>query len=135
MQDSTSRSLPKTRAAPKGVLAATAEAESVRIGAWQCPLLPLTRTSAAQQTTDVAMSDWDDLFDAITARLVSLAAGTGAGSVQRDVLECVAAMEQLHSTLTRERLRARLLEFDLIDMELEQLQLRAELAGSRPACP
>ena len=65
---------------------------------------------------DVALDDWDALFDAVKMRLTQLATGrtepsaTGpggdtAGDVARlrgDVLECVAALNQLHTTLTHE---------------------------------
>src|SRR5487761_2595213 len=84
-------------------------------------VLPAEAPPAA--SADVAIGDWDVLFRAVTDRLratagaLSVAASDPAardapGRSQADVLECVAALEQLHLTLTHEldRCRSRTLD-------------------------
>jgi hypothetical protein len=70
---------------------------------------------------DVAMDDWDDLFDAVKERLLWVASPQfgvsiqleperpldrvtfgGIARLQRSVLECVAALDQLHRTVINE---------------------------------
>jgi hypothetical protein len=61
---------------------------------------------------DVAVEDWDDLFRAVTGRLVRLVSSAQFSTpVDRaedsdvsgiSVLECVEALEQLRSTMTHE---------------------------------
>lgn len=54
---------------------------------------------------DVDMADWEDLFEAVTARLGLIGAGPACNS-QAALLECVAALEQLHLTLIHELRRS-----------------------------
>lgn len=86
-------------------------------------VLPAEAPPAA--SADVAIGDWDVLFRAVTDRLratagaLSVAASDPAardapGRSQADVLECVAALEQLHLTLTHELDRCRSRTFDAL---------------------
>lgn len=63
----------------------------------------------ASGSADVAIDDWDDLFDAVKARLRLAVSesrrGTGA-SFQASVLECAAALDQLHAMMRHELGRA-----------------------------
>ena len=74
------------------------------------PITPLSR--------DVAVVDFDDLFHAVTERLrlmagddflaVCLAQGADAtGCIRIGMLECAAALEQLHASFTHEIFRGR----------------------------
>ena len=67
--------------------------------------------------TDIPIQDWDDLFNAVKARL-KLSVGDcaapdsqmhtlEAAKVRAAVLDCVAALEQLHAALSLERVRRR----------------------------
>lgn len=49
---------------------------------------------------DIAPEDWDLLLDAVTARL-----RTHSGAPQAVMLECAAALEQLHTALRQARAR------------------------------
>jgi hypothetical protein len=68
----------------------------------------------AEPSSDVAIEDWDILLDAVKARL-KLTVGEEPGPQGQDearrvrdsVLECVAALDQLHTTMTHELDRAR----------------------------
>lgn len=68
---------------------------------------------------DVSMTDWDVLFDAVKERLRLVAQLKAAGDpaaqllAQGDVLECVAALDQLHITLRHEFGRSQRLEREL----------------------
>jgi hypothetical protein len=109
------------------------ETDPVAIDARPWQILPPPRTVVPRAAADIAMRDWDALFDAVTARLASLAARSRAWEFRPDVQECVAALEQLHASLTHERARSRRLELELTDLQLTQARLRAELACSRAA--
>lgn len=68
---------------------------------------------------DIAIDDWDDLFDAVKARLRLAVSesrrGAGAGaSFQTSVLECAAALDQLHTMLHVELGRRRRVELDAV---------------------
>lgn len=75
---------------------------------------------------DVALRDWDDLFNAVKARLRSvacddLAAPEGplladhAQAMKASVLECVAALDQLQLTMAHEIARLQKLELEVFD--------------------
>jgi len=65
---------------------------------------PQTLTSPARcrppstPNAGIAPEDWDLMLDAVTARL-----RTHSASQQAVMLECAAALEQLHAALRRER--------------------------------
>lgn len=104
--------------------------------------LPLPRADEVLATADAAaMQDWDELFKAIAARLAQMAGTDFAAPdsllfpdtpplMQAGVLECVAAMGQLHLTLTHERARRHELERELVDARAALAQVRVELVGS-----
>jgi diguanylate cyclase (GGDEF)-like protein len=83
---------------------------------------------------DVSMTDWDALFDAVKERLRLVAHPATAGDsaaqalAQRDVLECVAALDQLHITLRHEFGRSQRIEREL-------RAAHAAAAASRVAAP
>lgn len=96
-------------------------------------------SGASGGSLDVAISDWDELFSAVEARLTSTvgewlavlpetAASTAANRVRASVLECVAALHQLHSTVSHELARRQRVEQDLIDARTALAKVRAELA-------
>lgn len=79
----------------------------------EADVVPLARASRPDPSSDVAIEDWDILLGAVKARLrqtvgeCPVAASRArrddeAGRVQASVLECVAALDQLHATLTHE---------------------------------
>ncbi len=88
------------------------------------------------------IEDWVDLVCAIEARLrdsVSdqptgdhrLELPAGAERVRASVLECVAALGQLHATLQAELARRYSLELQVFDAQTALAQARSELAGTR----
>ncbi|MBC7992854.1 MAG: GGDEF domain-containing protein [Rhizobacter sp.] len=90
----------------------------------------------------VPIEDWVDLVGAIEARLrdsVSdqtagehqLELPAGADRVRASVLECVAALGQLHATLQAELARRYSLELQVFDAQTALAQARSELAGTR----
>ena len=96
----------------------------------------------ADQTTDVAIGDWNDLICAVKDRLTLIVRDTpGAATelqlrdrctwVQTGVLECVSALDQLHSTLTHELERARTVERDAFEARLALAQAREDRFGGR----
>ena len=92
-------------------------------------------------TSDVAIGDWDVLLDAVKARLRSIAGEMPAGSTEPQqhtgVLECVAALDQLHTTLRHETGRRHRLEQDMGEARVSLERAREELlhtqAGARHA--
>lgn len=91
-------------------------------------------------SSDVAIGDWDTLFSAVEARLTATvdeliaalpatSASTCANQVRVSVLECVAALHQLHSTVAHELARRQRIELDLADARGALAQARIELAG------
>lgn len=90
----------------------------------------------------VPIEDWVDLICAVEARLREAVgdqtAGThtleppeGAERVRASVLECVAALGQLHTTLEAELQRRRVLELQVFDAQTALAQARSDLAGTR----
>ena len=87
---------------------------------------------------DVAIEDWDDLFNAVKDRLKKIAAERARavqtpaacvdvlGSADSAVLECVQALDQLHVALSHERTRRH-------QLELELLEAKGGLANSADA--
>lgn len=77
--------------------------------------VPLVSALASKPSLDIAISDWDDLFHAVEARLRAAvetrpeqapAAQQRPGTafeVQTVVLECITALDQLHVALMHER--------------------------------
>lgn len=79
---------------------------------------------AGNPSSGIATLDWDLLFDAVTARLGSIADALLGGQdgllrsepaviAQAAIQECVAALQQLHGTLTEERRQQLLVESEL----------------------
>jgi diguanylate cyclase (GGDEF)-like protein len=92
--------------------------------------------------SDVAIGDWHDLLNAVKARLRLIVgewlAATPephrhdtAGRFHASVLECVAALDQLHTTLTHELGRRQHLEREVLDAQTALAQARAELVGTQ----
>ena len=108
------------------------EAEDAGI---QGGVAPLARASQPDLASDVAIEDWDILLGAVKARL-KLTVGEllaavprpwapdEAGRVQASVLECVAALDQLHTTLTHELDRRRQLESEVRDAQAGERRAR-----------
>lgn len=103
--------------------------------------MPLTRAVRPCEPDGVS-GDWDVLCAALEARLGALAGeprmqaapsagGTVPGAVWRGVLECVTALAQLRSALTKERARGREVDAALLAAQSHLVQMRAELAGTR----
>jgi len=96
--------------------------------------------------TDVAVVDWDDLFNAVTARLQQVVGSSrppellpsgDADLIRTQVLQCVAALEQLQTTMSHYIERGRVLDLDMATTQGALTQARAELgrtqAGERAA--
>lgn len=91
--------------------------------------------------SDIAAADWEALFSAVTARIrLSIderpAAGRlplhgEAGRVRTSVLECMTALDQLHTTLAHLLGRRRQLELEVFDAQTALAQTRAELTGTQ----
>lgn len=88
--------------------------DDIGIGA---AVAPLASTSLPRSRSEVAIEDWDVLFNAVTARLRLIVAeqlvttdepkpAVGLNRVRGNVLECAAALDQLHATLKEEVLLA-----------------------------
>ena len=98
-------------------------------------------SSPQRAATDVAMADWDDLFKAVKAtlrhtagepRLRSLRKDADAtGRIQISVLECVAALDQLHATVVHELGRRQHLEAEVFDAKSALAVALTELAGTQ----
>lgn len=99
------------RAAESGVCAVDAPGVRATVNAVAADI---PADPSSDRSPDITIEDWDALFGAVEARLrmtvgEPLAAPTGAHAhdaavgVQTIVLECVAALEQLHTALTHER--------------------------------
>jgi hypothetical protein len=89
---------------------AIAKIADVGIGAGSAPL---SSASVPHARADIAIEDWDVLFSAVTVRLGLIVAErlvttadprpeVEVNRVRVNVLECVAALDQLHATLTEE---------------------------------
>ena len=99
---------------------------------------------ASDGSADVAIGDWDALFSAVEARLTSTvgellgvlpetSASMSANRIRTSVLECVAALHQLHSTVTHELTHRQRLVFELTDTQTALLEARAEITCLRSA--
>jgi len=94
-------------------------------------------------TSQIAADDWNDLFDAVKARMTEEVVREGRGAVSgaqapspplrvRDsILECVEALDQLHAMLDYERARCRQMELDVSNLRAALTLARAELASTR----
>lgn len=102
----------------------------------------------AAAAADVSLADWSVLLDAVKLRLRASVAGpsgpselagpqlAGAASpaapspqLQRTVLECVDALDQLQSTLLHELARRLQLELQVFDAQVALAQARSELGA------
>jgi diguanylate cyclase (GGDEF)-like protein len=102
----------------------------------------LARIALPDLASDIAMGDWEALFGAVKARL-RLSVGESpaatpeplllgkAGQVRTSVLECMTALDQLHTTLAHELGRRRQLELEVFDTQTALAQARAELTGTK----
>lgn len=88
----------------------------------------------------ITMADWEELFNAVKERLRLCAVERlASSSVQQrhdrerhgntSVLECVAALEQLQTTISHELSRRQQLELEIFDAQTALAQTRAELLG------
>ncbi|MES2958387.1 MAG: hypothetical protein V4792_09375 [Pseudomonadota bacterium] len=91
-------------------------------------------------STDVAVVDWDVLFNAVTARLQQIVGSSrpsellpndDSGQVRTQVLQCVSALEQLHTSMRHYIERGRALEQDLASAHSTLADVRADLAGTQ----
>ncbi len=91
---------------------------------------------------DVAMDDWDDLLNAVKARMLTTARDVPYDSsnrqrqlfieqVQTDVLDCVAALEHLHSSLTNELAKHKYLKLEIAAAQAALARQHVELIGTR----
>lgn len=103
--------------------------------------VPVARAPFPPFSLDVAIRDWDDLLCAVKDRLrltvgeleaapSELQAQDTTHRVQTSVLECVAALDQLHTTLAHELSRRQELEREVFDAQTALAQAHAELAGT-----
>ena len=117
---------------------ANALTDGVRLDTFE----PLTRAAVPSLISDMPSDDWDDLLNAVKTRLrqtvgeqaaatLQPGARDAAGQVQNSVLECVLALDQLHTTLAHELGRRRQLERKVLDAQIALAQARAELAGTQ----
>lgn len=103
---------------------------------------PPAADALTDASTDVAISDWNDLLCAVKVRLTQIVRHPPAVShdtllldqanwVQAGVLDCVAALDQLHSTLTHELSRCRKVEREAFEARIALAQARADLIGTQ----
>lgn len=87
-------------------------------------------------TADIAMTDWEDLLNAVKYRLrmsvswpqgAELASQAKRAGVQSSVLECAAALDQLQRTLAHELARQQALERELLETRMTLERVRADL--------
>jgi diguanylate cyclase len=93
------------------------------------PGVPLTATAAGP--LDIPVSDWDALFHAVCTRLAQRVGDVATIETRNGVLECVAALEQLHGHLAQERARQREQELQLFKLRASLAKTRSELVGIR----
>lgn len=116
-----------------------ASADGFAVAASASPLRPARRQGLPQ---DIAIGDWDELLSAVKARLERIVGeppDTGlepplhdaAGGARSSVLECVAALDQLQTTLTHELGRCLQLDQQVFDVQTALAQARAELRGTQ----
>ena len=103
---------------------------------------PVAHPLRPNSSADLAVDDWDMLFDAVKDRIRStvseqplvpndLSAHDTTTRVRACVLECVAALDQLHTMLTQERARRRQLETEVLEVRIALAQTLAELVGTQ----
>lgn len=105
---------------------------------------PRALTARPGLPTNDTVDDWDALLNAVKAGLRLAVVGNQrlaatsepqvhdtASRVQASLLECVAALDQLHTTLKRELGRRRQLELEVFDVHAALARARAELAGTQ----
>ena len=102
---------------------------------------PPAADALTDASTDVAISDWNDLLCAVKVRLTQILRHPPGVShdtlldqaswVQTGVLDCVAALDQLHSTLTHELSRCRKVEREAFEARIALAQARADLIGTQ----
>lgn len=106
------------------------------------PQAPAAAATAATAATALSMTDWNDLLDAVKDRLrLSLHpltldddASTRSSRMQKlqdGVLECVAALDQLHVSLRQELGRRQQLELEVFETQTALAQAHAKLAGTQ----
>lgn len=105
----------------------------------------LARAAAVDLHSDRPIEDWDRLLGAIKSMLLRLTVGENAaapvarhghgheasGRVRDGVLECVAALDNLSTTMQRELDHHRQLEREVSNSRAALARARTELAGSR----
>lgn len=89
--------------------------------------------AAADLSGDVALDDWNDLLQAVKARMRQLADAMRLrdADAPSGVLECATALDQLQDTLLHELGRHRRLELELFDTRMALAMARSALAGTR----
>lgn len=99
--------------------------------------------AAANPHSDVPIGDWDGLLGAVKAMLLRLTVVENAdaavardeqratGRIREGVMECVAALDHLHTTLQRALENRRQLEREVTTARAALARARTELAGSR----
>jgi len=101
---------------------------------------PPAREQVADTSTGIEFGDWDDLFSAVKQRLArvvstqDLSSGSAApttGQTRSAILECVAALDQLHATVTTELMRRDGLEMAVFEAQTSLAQVRAALMGTQ----
>jgi len=99
-------------------------------------------SALAGPTSGVSFEDWDTLFGAVTTRLRAIVDGQSrtmpdprghdtAGRVRAGVLECVAALDQLHTEQAHEHAGRLRLEMDCVTVRTALTEALAELAGTQ----
>ena len=111
------------------------------------PVTSLAFAPLEGRLLDIAIDDWNELFRAVEARLKAtvgtpLAPASEAFKakpddiglkVQHVVLECVAALGQLHTALTHERSLRHELEMEVLDAQTALAQALSENLGAQAA--
>ena len=102
------------------------------------------RTLEPEAVRGIPIGDWDNLFNAVKERLIRTvympdtwqdvaAVDLGAVRTRTAVLECVAALDQLHATVTAEMARREVLELEVFDANMSLAHTRAALLGMQGA--
>ena len=102
----------------------------------------LQRAAASLAATDLAFGDIDVLFHAVQARLAHTVSDAFSAQcdarredmvlrIRTSVLECVAALNQVHGTMTYEVGRRRMLEQTILNLQDALAGSQAELSGTQ----
>ena len=100
--------------------------------------LPALTDGSAGVSADVSFVDWDDLFCAVKDRLKTIALDRldpaplphqMVSQIKFTVFECVAALDQLHTSLRHELGRQQKLALDFFDAQTALAQALTELSG------